>query len=41
MPKIEIVDIANSIDPDEIAHNEPSHLELFCLPHCLRSPNVI
>ena len=23
---------ANSIDPDEMAHNEQSHLDLHCLP---------
>ena len=23
---------ANSVDPDETAHNEPSHLDLRCLP---------
>ena len=22
--------MANSVDPDETAHNEPSHLELHC-----------
>ena len=26
---------ANSVDPDEMAHNEPSHLDLHCLPFCL------
>ena len=25
---------ANSADPDKIAHNEPSHQELHCLPVC-------
>ena len=25
---------ANRIDPDEMAHNEPSHLDLHCLPFC-------
>ena len=25
---------ANSVDPDETAHNEPSHLDLHCLPFC-------
>ena len=24
----------NSVDPDEMAHNEPSHLDLRCLPFC-------
>ena len=23
--------MANSIDPDETAHDEPSHLDLYCL----------
>ena len=25
---------ANSVDPDEMAHNEPSHLDLHCMPFC-------
>ena len=25
---------ANSVDPDETAHNEPSHQDLHCLPFC-------
>ena len=25
---------ANSVDPDEMAHNEPSHQDLHCLPFC-------
>ena len=24
-------DFASSVDPDEVAHNEPLHLELHCL----------
>ena len=27
-----IAEFANSIDLDEVAHNEPSHLDLHCLP---------
>ena len=27
-----VVDFANSIDPDEVAHDEPPHLDLHCLP---------
>ena len=27
---------ANSADPDETAHNEPSHQDLHCLPFCYR-----
>ena len=26
---------ANSIDPDEVAHNEPPHPDLLCLPSSL------
>ena len=28
---MEIVEFANSIDPFEVAHNEPPHLDLHCL----------
>ena len=24
--------LSNSVDPDETAHNEPSHLDIHCLP---------
>ena len=34
-------EFANSIDPDEAAHNELPHLELHCLPSCLRILNMI
>ena len=27
-----IAEFANSIDLDEVAHNEPPHLDLHCLP---------
>ena len=30
-PKMKIVAFANSTDPDEVAHNEPPHLDLCCL----------
>ena len=26
---------ANSVDPDETAHNEPSHQDIRCLPFCI------
>ena len=26
-----IAEFANTVDPDERAHNEPSHLDLLCL----------
>ena len=31
-PNTTIADFANTVDPDETAHNEPSHLDLQCLP---------
>ena len=27
-----IAEFANTVDPDETAHYEPSHLDLQCLP---------
>ena len=30
-----IAEFANSIDLDEVAHHEPPHLELHCLPSSL------
>ena len=27
--------MANSVDPDQMAHNEPSHLDLHCLQNNL------
>ena len=27
--------LENSVDPDEMAHYEPSHLDLYCLCRCL------
>ena len=29
--------MANSVDPDETAHNKPSHLDLQCLQWCMFS----
>ena len=31
-PNTTIAEFANPADPDETAHNEPSHLDLQCLP---------
>ena len=31
MPKTKIIEFANIVDPDEVAHNEPPHLDLQCL----------
>ena len=32
--KTKTVEFANNVDPDEMAHNEPPHLDLHCLPSC-------
>ena len=32
---LKIIEFANSIDPDEVAHYEPPHLYLHCLPSSL------
>ena len=31
-PNTTKAEFANTADPDEMAHNEPSHLDLKCLP---------
>ena len=31
-PNTTITEFANTVDPDETAHNELSHLDLQCLP---------
>ena len=31
-PNTTIAEFANTVEPDEAAHNEPSHLDLQCLP---------
>ena len=35
VPETKIVEFANSVDPDEVAHNEPPHLDLYCFPSVL------
>ena len=30
-----LAEFANSVDLDEVAHNEPPHLDLHCLPSSL------
>ena len=35
VPETKIAEFANSVDLDEVAHNEPPHLELHCLPSSL------
>ena len=32
VPATKIAEFANSVDLDEVAHNEPPHLDLHCLP---------
>ena len=34
-PNITMAEFANTVDPDETAHYEPSHLDLKCLPSSL------
>ena len=34
-------EFANTVDPDETAHNEPSHLDLQCLPSSPLIFNII
>ena len=40
-PNTTIAEFANTVNPDETAHNEPSHLDLQCLPSSLRFLNII
>ena len=35
VPGTKIAEFANSVDLDEVAHNEPPHLDLHCLPSSL------
>ena len=35
LPVTKIAEFANSIGLDEVAHNEPPHLDLQCLPSSL------
>ena len=32
VPNTTIAEFANTVDPDEMAHYEPSHLDPQCLP---------
>ena len=34
-PNTTIAEFTNTVDPDEMAHNELSHLDLQCLPSSL------
>ena len=33
--------MSNSVDPDETAHDEPSHLDLCCLQKPMLSPMAV
>ena len=35
LQETKIAEFANSVDLDEVAHNEPPHLDLHCLPSSL------
>ena len=35
LPQMQIAEFANSVDLDEVAHDEPPHLDLHCLPSSL------
>ena len=35
VPNTIIAEFANTVDPDETAHHEPSYLDLQCLPSSL------
>ena len=41
VPETKIAEFANSLDLDEMAHNEPPHQDLHCLPSSLRILNMI
>ena len=33
--KIKIVEVVDSVEPDEVAHHEPPHLDLHCMSSTL------
>ena len=35
VPEMKVAEFANSVDLDEVAHNEPPYLDLYCLPSSL------
>ena len=41
LPQTKISEFANRVDLDEVAHNEPSHLDVQCLSFSLRILNMI
>ena len=40
-PNVTIAEFANTVDPDETAHDESSHLDLQCLPVSLSFFNIV
>ena len=41
VPETKIAEFANSVDHDEVVHNEPPHLDLLCLQPSHRILNMI
>ena len=41
MPNTTIAAFANTVDPDEMAHNELSHPDLQCMPSSILICNII
>ena len=39
--ELKIDKFANKVTPEEVAHNEPSHIDLHCLPSSLPIMNMI
>ena len=38
-PNTTVAEFANTVDPDKMAHYEPSHLDLQCLPSKVQTFN--
>ena len=41
VPQTKIAEFANRVDLDEVAHNEPPHLDIHCLPYSLSILNIM
>ena len=41
LPETKIAKFVNSVDLDEVAHHEPPHLDLYCLPSSILILNII
>ena len=40
LPEMKIAESAYSVDLDEVAHHEPPHLDLYCLPSSILILNI-